>query len=625
MLDQVPPELVTRICEHACKPDLYSVVQVSQRCHKLAAAVLYRHISLSSNDLQSDVTRWTNLLERTKLWNAPRCVAVANSYSVPSMETTSSLGVLSVDVPGTNGSGKEAIPKLYMPLSESEDPIKFGSEALHETTKPYPELCQTDSEAVSLAAFLPKLSSLGTLIWYSDSAPAPSLALLLQNELSGCSLHMKAFSVDHMADLEHMRKLVTLRNLRCIWFLHTRQNRLRGVLQRVMKYRESALEEVRMVHSAVGASPFGEPSIAWNDQDCEELDGYPPGRVSFLQLAGLGEDLRSWTRCIDFSYLRHLSLESGGTRSDLEMLLTLQLGSLDSLAIVLDHDETSDTRDQYYSTLRTFMCSLRPLSRLRLAGTCEASHLKSILEHHAVTLKTLYLLPFGESTFFFTASTVALVTETCKEVVELGITMRRHWDKPAEAVTVLNAIGSLPRLSDLNLILEASSHDSGPDLHMMTIPEKSRDDRIRDGFKNSAIDADLAKAVFNTVVSSATKNLPGNASDSSPKTSRLRYMSLAAEGGASVGGAGLDMSISAVVEEVGRRWIVERPLPNCDANVEARRDKAERERTVEDLDYDTEAVFRSVWPDRGGDCFHEWHAFPLNLEERDASSRATHT
>lgn len=551
MLDQMPPEVVTRICEHSCRSDLYSFARLSQRCHKLAAAVLYRQISLSLDNLQSEVTRWTKVLDRTKLWSAPRCVVVADSYNIETTETTSSLGSPSADLPSSDESRKEAIPKLCIPLLEKEDPIKSGEEALYEITRSNPKPCQTDSEATPLTGFLPKLSSLGRLMWYSDAAPAPSVAHLLRSELSGCQLQLKAFSVYGSADLEYVRELVTLRNLRSIWFQHTPINRLRGLMQQILRH-NSVLEEVRMLYGVAPSGPFREFPLKWNNQDYEDRDGSQLARLASLQLAGAEEDYKDWTRCIDFSCLRHLSLDCGVTGSELEMLLALQLNSLDSLAIALVRFETSsgddgDSSDQYYEILRTFMGSIRPLSRLRLTGSCETSKLRSILNHHAMALRTLYLVPDEHSTFSFTASTIALVTETCKNVVELGLTMRRHWDKPREDVAVLNAIGRLPELSDLRLVFDALEHYS--------TPWDGSEDRFSDAFKNSAIDADLAKAVFDRTVSSEMSDDPDIASESCLKKSRLRDMSFAAKGG----GDCHDMSSWWVVEEVGRRWIVKRP------------------------------------------------------------------
>lgn len=624
MLDQLPPEVVTRVCEHARKSDLYSLNQVSRRCHKLATTVLFRHVSLNLDHLQSDVTRWTEVLDRTHLWRAPRCITVANAYDPPPLDESSSSTPSTpgsppehlLDLRDANKIEKEAIPKLYVPSMGVEDPVRFGSEGLRATNEGSGHPSLQDSETMPLVTFLRKLSSLGMIMWYANSAPAPSLSLLFQNELSECGLHIRTFSVPYSADLQQLQSLIALPSLRSIWFQHTYRNRLQDLLQRVMKCYGTNLQEVRILHGSIGASPYGESSIPWNFKDYTEREEHQLSRLRSLQLAGIQgdhyEELVSWTGCADFSYLRHLSLEIGMGRIGLDILLAQRLSSLESLTMYLAIDRDHiDANDQYYTTLREFMCSIRPLSQLRLGGKCEAAHLKSILSFHAVALRTLYLVPSGKSAdrFVFTASTVVLVTKTCKNVVELSIAMRRRWNEAGEDVAILQAIGSLPYLSDLHVMLDASDHELGPNTAMRLGPLPNSEGHVRDAFINSAIDADLAKAFFNTVV------LSSSSLDFSPKTSRLRSMSLAAMGGNGQTGAGIDMSLMEVVKEVGRRWVVERASP--DAELDARRDKEEDyfEKPSKYLSWNIKPMFRSVWPERGGYWFDEWHAFPLKSEE----------
>lgn len=585
MLNRMPPEVVTRMCEYVCKNDLKTLLQVSKRCYKLAAAVLYRSISIHLDYLQSSVTRWTNLLDRRKLWEAPRCVVIKDSWSFPSVE--------------------------------SQDPIRSGDEGFRAPMTRGSKPRQTGPQAAPLIAFLRKLSSLGTLIWYGDALPAPSLALSLRNELFGCKVHLRAFSVRPCdSELEHMQSLATLPNLRSIWFQEMRMVHLQELIQRVVKSRRVDLEEVRMFHYLIPEQPYAESRpLSCDDPSFREFDQNQLGRLRSLQLAGQGgglPDLRSWTRCTDVSYLRQLSLEISITQAGLDVLLELQLSSLESLAINLDQNDSSD---QYHTTLQKFLCGIRPLSRLRLIGDCESAHLKAILDHQGAALRTLYLVPSGGRAgnhFIFSASTIGLVTETCKDIVELGITMRRQWSVSGENIAVLKAIGRLPYLSDLVLIFYPSGFDSGTRTVMESITDFEH--HIRDTMINSAIDINLAKTVFETIMSSTTSNSSRDDAASHLNTSRLRCMSLAATDPAYFN-EDLDFDLGNVVREVGRRWVVRRQSNGAD--LKAQRDELESDvwEPPEVLGLQIEPILRTIWPDKGGDWFHEWEAFPLEAVE----------
>lgn len=58
----------------------------------------------------------------------------------------------------------------------------------------------------------------------------------------------------------------------------------------------------------------------------------------------------------------------------------------------------------------------------------------------------------------FNLSTITLVTDVCKNVRDLGISVRRVWNKLGQDIAVLKAIGSMPQLSHLQLTFDAADH-----------------------------------------------------------------------------------------------------------------------------------------------------------------------
>lgn len=137
-----------------------------------------------------------------------------------------------------------------------------------------------------------------------------------------------------------------------------------------------------------------------------------------------GAGLQTWARHTDFRQLRALSLETPVTRAALQNLIKLPLQSLHSLGLILD---PRDISDHYSATLQTFVCNLPSLSHLRLTGALPSLAPKAILDHLGSALHTLYLIPRGKDScrFMFDSSTIAIVTDSCKHVQDLVLSIRR--------------------------------------------------------------------------------------------------------------------------------------------------------------------------------------------------------
>jgi hypothetical protein len=252
-----------------------------------------------------------------------------------------------------------------------------------------------------------------------------------------------------------------LSSLQTIWLKRKHDGAIQDLVQPMLRAPDEHLRELRIFWSYTGASPFGEASpIVW-DQELVAHDGQRLGQLQCLQLAGIqgaeGTSLQTWARHTDFGQLRALSLEMPVTRAALETLIDLPLQSLHSLGLVLD---PRDTSDHYSATFQKFICNLSSLSHLRLTGALPSLALKAILDHLDSALHTLYLIPAGKSPcrLVFNSSTIALVADRCKHVQDLGITIRRAWNKPGEDIAVLKAIGRMPHLSSLDLTFDASDY-----------------------------------------------------------------------------------------------------------------------------------------------------------------------
>ncbi|PSN60798.1 hypothetical protein BS50DRAFT_681362 [Corynespora cassiicola Philippines] len=555
-------------------------------------AVLYKTLNIEISDYKAAVERWTTILERTHSWGTPQRVTIgARAASSTEIE---------------------------------HDMIKMGASRLRALK------ARSDNpkfEAQVLIDFLRKLPSLSDLEWQSGTPLVPPLVQFLRDQLPSCNLHLKSLKMAYDTDPCYIRSVLYLPSLQTIWLERKHHDVIQDVVQHILRAPDGNLRELRILWSHTGASPFGEPPIVW-DQELVAYDGQRLGQLQSLQLAGIqgaeGTGLQTWARHTDFGQLRALSLEMPVTRVALETLINLPLQSLHSLGLVLDPHDTSD---QYSAALQTFICNLPSLSHLRLTGALPSLALKAILDYLDSVLHTLYLTPAGKDScrFVFDSSTIALVTDSCKHVQDLGIDIRRAWNKPGEDIAILKAIGRMPHLSSLDLTFNASDYallfdsndvnepkdlapsdpsfsafDTEPFLSGFGVAKNPRKGHIRDALINSAIDAELAKAVFNTITSAAPDG----------ETPSLQRLSLKAAGGGNFGTSTINGSIAEIVEEVGREWIVERS--GYEDVLEVRRaevDDEEIERS-ESLGWDVEPILRRVWPGDGV-WFNEWQAFPL--------------
>ncbi|KAF2447826.1 hypothetical protein P171DRAFT_429425 [Karstenula rhodostoma CBS 690.94] len=559
-------------------------------------AVLYRTLNIGIADYKAEVERWTTILERTQSWGTPQRVTIG-AWAASSTEI-------------------------------EHDMIKMGVSRLRASI----EDCKAQSadpnfEAQVLIDFLRKLPSLSDLEWQSSTPLVPPLVQFLRDQLPSCNLHLKPFHIPYDADPYYIRSVLCLPSLQTIWLERKHDGAIQDLVQHIVRAPDGNLRELRIFWSYTGASPFGEASrIVW-DQELVAHEGQRRGQLQHLQLAGIqgaeGTSLQTWARHTDFGKLRTLSLEMPVARAALETLIDLPLQSLHSLGLVLD---PRDTSDHYSATLQTFICNLPSLSHLRLTGALPSSALKATLDHLDPALHTLYLLPAGKDPcrFVFDSSTIALVTDGCKHVHDLGITIRRAWNKPGEDIAALKAIGRMPHLSSLDLTFDASDHTLLLPSNAVNEPtnltpsdqsfsafdtesfpggfataKKLRKGHIRDALINSAVDADLAEAVFNTILSAAPDG----------ETPSLRRLSLKAAGGGDFGTGTSNYSITEIVEEVGKEWIVERS--GHEEVLKVRRAEVDEEIELsESLGWDVEPIFRRIWPG-DGDWFDKWQAFPL--------------
>ncbi|THZ00127.1 hypothetical protein D6C92_01956 [Aureobasidium pullulans] len=300
-----------------------------------------------------------------------------------------------------------------------------------------------------------------------------------------------------------------------------------------------------------------------------------------------------------------------------------------------------------------------PLKDLKIDGAVGPSTFRAIVQRHASTLKRLWMgnvetWPREEVTSCFTG---VLQEHPLLQLEDLTLAIRRSKGDENE-VAIYKTLGSLPRLQTLDLTLDCADesilpHVVGPDtsflgravgkdvtdndeameltqdlssddFHRQTFKDLQTADgthlsygHIRDAFINSALDEKLARAIHQIMI--AAKG---------PRSLPLQRLKLGTRGGCQFGS--IDSGVLAgVCDYMGRPVLVECSLPGSGptrlsvTQVEDSRDSYHpsfynfaytRDGPPTELDSQTEAVFRRLWPVKskvGGSWQKEWHSLPL--------------
>jgi hypothetical protein len=265
-----------------------------------------------------------------------------------------------------------------------------------------------------------------------------------------------------------------------------------------------------------------------------------------------------------------------------------------------------------------------------------------MIEHNGQSLERLiihYNFHFHQDQLIIGPDEAKRIAIHCSLLEDLTLTIPRSKGDKNE-VAIYNALGSIPRLQDLQLTLNAAyippyemedidgDEDYFPDTLMPNDPSfdgfdqqvysykensvstynlrQARIGHLRDGLINGALDEKLARAIFDAISMSKSKNA---IKLESLKVTIIGVCEFGIENGARPGGFG------DIVTAISHSWCIHRN-PRDDS-----RDKLMaldmgnegwRFGKPQPLGPDEAAVFHRVWPSSGsGDWIDDWHSFPL--------------
>lgn len=651
-LETLPLHLFEYICQYVPRRSLFSLSSASSLCYQAATPRRFSRVKLTIRNkekLRRDLDKLLVVLGRGNLFSHVRRVItigcmVDNADQSHAPSTTSPVG--------THDDGESD--------GESDSDCDCNSDGgFQGSFNTAPLLSQEQKQAqqeawLPFAQFLGQLPVLTDLVFTCTNQITPCVLAALHQHHPKSRLHIDGFSLPSLRQNKHRLHDIdpddlALATSPCLYNLRTRC-RTYGKRDRV-DFKLEALEHIVASGCAPGLrkinidyrSSAGTLALVRALRQ-ERWSGFflstqnqavvnPPqqvfapgrGRLETLVLStncgGLSH-LQGWNARTDFGLLRRFEYRCNVSVEALRFLATVATsGSFRSLRTlrlaIYDTTPGSDNRhlDQ---PVGLFLQALPPLEALTLEKYFGTHSVDAALSRHGPTLRKLRLLPYDggkdHNDVDIDAARVRDIQQRCPRLEDIELRVRRRQGGPEE-VAVYRTLGRIPQLRRATLLLDCRSPYRDPthnrNVHhgtLMAYHEPEGDvERVRNTLINLALDETLATEIFQKIIS-ATPNCP------------LERLTLK---------PGIRDIIAAQFSEIddfgrwiGRSWALRRHATSGEVRVrEIDVNQGEREYVHEDLEivrYQGEDVWRTLWPNKGGDWKDDWHSFPLWREEDGA-------
>lgn len=611
---------ISEILDYTHPPSLLAFARTCKSCYAIASARIHRTIKLTVKDRQQlvhDTSRLNEILARDGgyahvrrliFFFADRCRPQSPYLSLQPYERD-----------GDDGSGLYSCWDLYHADWWSTDNLPISGEEWQPITR-----------------LVRQLTGLTDLFWACPAQFPIRLLQALHEDVARCRLHHYNFHRSSPADQpisSYDRAIATSPNLYSIGNLNRK-----GDCPAFGWVRSLQSPGLKRIHFWSEEDPIVE--LSQNDtkvsqlvsRECIQLSGSTLNRsMSFDAVTMLASG--------DFSALRVLKLDiplaPGG----------LPAASRFSSLVTFSYTckITAETSSQYWDEIIVFLRSLPSLTTLRLRDWNRAV---SIVPGLSPNLRTLALRTWRVAGGALLDDHIHQLAISCPQLESLAVEIKRSRGDAAE-IARYRALGRLPQLRRLDLHLDASppgyicTPEMGPETGENTNTSRHtaieawfddedaktiygslyphRQGHIRDVFINSAIDATLARSIFE-VIDAAKGNAPG--------VRRLERLELSASGGNEFPERGVMRPAWAPLRPfltaLDRRWLVERDVRDDSRGVLHVRETHADDRKWS-LDFHSAdsvkrsqyyfGLWRRTWPVErdGSEWWDDWESYPLDL------------
>lgn len=680
MLDYIPVEILYAICEyvgHSYPPSVLSLALANKRCYAVACPFLYQTIFIEAchpEQLVLDTKRCEDLLRRDSAFSHVRRFILHGQLQKPCRRDHSL--------------EKERMPlrkifaSLYNDVDDGDDDegiIMCLTESLPYRTAGEDDVDPMDACWESLCRLVESLPGVTDFMFALCNMLPPRLLETLHNQFPASSLrrlrlHVFRFTLPNLAAGKSDPHELALASSPLLHRICAEYDDTEGFDQ---DGRPSYHGEITMELVQGFAPNLKDVRLFQDSGDPEDAYGRPlppppawkrfskgapmPGSLRCLKLDGvqmsvdyrflLKKDLQRWKTSTDFSVLETLNLRQRVDKDGLTFLReSCSFPNLTSLTL---HYNGLGTHKSI-KRLHKFLCALPKLRFLELLGNCARTLGASPTAFYPNLRRLRLPTEPGESSHGLALHSII---RSCPNIEDLTLAVPRHRGA-ADEVDLYRTIGALPRLRRLHLALDAScptpetrryslpTHADSLGAHvapLLTSLQFSPDRPILDAFIDSAIDANLALAIFHAISQGKGKDKgkgkgkgqpphPATNTNTPPIPTRpleILYLHVVGAGDwavaerASSSSAESDLlrkQMDPYLRVLARPWsVIRSPRDDCRDVVHvveayaAPRPKTLARYREEGAKGELLRVFRLMWPEKspGSDWVEDWRSWPL--------------
>ncbi|KAL4749970.1 hypothetical protein BDW72DRAFT_213740 [Aspergillus terricola var. indicus] len=545
-LTSIPLETLSLICEYIAishKPSIYAFSESTRSCHAASHSARFRRVRIrvkTRRGLDHDIREWNKILLRNSAFGCVQQLTIEGRLALfwEDGETASSLPAKLLD-------------NLLTEYRLEDEFTRLGTFYDHILRGPFYHIgVQEDQDEdawAPMAKLLAKLTGLKDLVYACERRFPECLFEVLQLHTPQCKLHIRAFDppclnreetegedeervkeeddgdededddeVDVVSKYEYALMTSPALSTVVVPVAHDDIYRCSNEEAARLMARGLApnLKQVHIVDSGPGfkyrpmnrdMSKQGLVSRKDVSQDIREKD-LGLGEIESLSLdpANLIRfDL--WKETVDFSHLRslqlwrvHLDTLETATTCDFPSLRTLVLG-------LFPRRRNPSQAHLSDEAAGAFVASLRPLESIHLTGPFFQESFKAVLSHHGSSLRKLSLYPTETSRilpidqFLITPNEIGQIQQHCPNIYDLRLQIERTLGDQREQ-DIYRALGKLRRLRHLSLQLDVWNAVELKTMDKAALTQPCYAEHI---FINIALDAELAREIFNLIASNS--------------------------------------------------------------------------------------------------------------------------
>jgi hypothetical protein len=638
-IPSLPLEIVQQIAdrvETVHRPSLFSFSLASEACHRAAAFLIFRKISIiirNREGLQRDAGRLAEALFRTDSARHVQSITIKGALRLNTR-------MAHAYNPGFRWSHKSGLDEIL----EDEEPNGYDPLFVIYDEAVIEESSEEDMAWAPFVSLLEATLGLRDLIYDCQSQLPPSLLRALQQQHPLCRLHHLTFRFRNQlwgVSCPYEMELATSPSLYRVKVMCTDQDsdgefdyNMDAVMELVAGLSPNLKEvSIAEIHSQLASSRRSVRKPLW--QGLPGFSGQVTGSLTSLSLyyCGTSALLQNWAKHTHFDKLQHLVI-GGGHENRTCGITGETMGwiarnnlfpNIKTLFINLSRNDDINEKHYYSENAISFFQALDSLEELTINGPMEPKMMEAVLIHHGPTLKKLSLEPCEsrnnmrvrrEFPMKFTEDQILQIQALCPVLEKLAITVMRDKSSASETA-IYKCFGKMESLRSLIIILDCANYRIGCDPTYDAQFEGEDQElawnhsniikrgHVREMLINSAVDEGLARSIWEVI----TQNKTGK---------RLERLKLWTRNSGIFSHINGSYVIGMFAKRTSRSWLIERSPRDDREEVTVKelrqhaREDDEREHSPR-LEPVVDQIVHSIWPPKQGsrDWRDDWTSFPL--------------